>query len=78
MSQARETARQKALAGIKKKAGEDGDWKALEAFLRLSFPANPESESSVRKHARSCAWPHRIGEPFPSFVRTTRVGISYE
>jgi hypothetical protein len=24
------------------------------------------------------AWPHRIGEPFRSFVRTTRVSISYE
>jgi hypothetical protein len=37
VGQAREQARQKALAGIKK-AGENGDWRALEAFLRLSFP----------------------------------------
>jgi hypothetical protein len=36
LGQAREQARQKALAGIKA-AGESGDWRAHEAFLRLSF-----------------------------------------
>jgi hypothetical protein len=39
VSQAREQARQKALAGIKK-AGENGDWRARAEFLRLSFPAD--------------------------------------
>jgi hypothetical protein len=39
VGQAREQARQKTLAGIKK-AGENGDWKALEAFLPLSFAAD--------------------------------------
>ena len=39
LAQAREQARQKALAGIKA-AGEAGDWRALEAFLRLSFPSD--------------------------------------
>jgi len=37
--EARETARRKALAGIKA-AGEAGDWRALEAFLRMSFPGD--------------------------------------
>src|SRR5262249_27968529 len=37
LAEARETARQKALAGIRA-AGKAGDWRALEAFLRLSFP----------------------------------------
>ena len=39
LAQARETARRKALAGIRA-AGEAGDWRALEAFLRLSFPSD--------------------------------------
>src|SRR5262245_24183458 len=39
LAEARETARRKALAGIRA-AGEAGDWRALEAFLRLSFPAD--------------------------------------
>ena len=39
VGQAREQGRQKALAGIKR-AGEDGDWRALEVFLRFSFPAD--------------------------------------
>src|SRR5262249_17922221 len=35
-TEAREQARQKALAGIKT-AGESGDWRAWEAYLKLSF-----------------------------------------
>jgi hypothetical protein len=37
LMEARETARRKALAGIKA-AGESGDWRAYAEFLRLSFP----------------------------------------
>ena len=37
MAEAREEARQKALEGIRG-AGENGDWRASEAWLRLSFP----------------------------------------
>ena len=36
LAEAREQARQKALAGIKA-AGEAGDWRALECFLKMSF-----------------------------------------
>ena len=39
LEQARETSRQEALAGIKA-AGESGDWRALEAFLKMSFQAD--------------------------------------
>lgn len=46
MAEAREQARQKALAGIKA-AGEAGDWRALEAFLRLSFHADYRRDASI-------------------------------
>jgi hypothetical protein len=39
LASAREQARQKALTRIRA-AGEKGDWRALEAFLRMSFPAD--------------------------------------
>jgi len=44
LTEARETARRKALAGIRK-AGED-DWRALEAFLRMSFQADYRRDGS--------------------------------
>ena len=46
LSEARETARRKALAGIRA-AGEAGDWRALEAFLRMSFPSDYRRDSSI-------------------------------
>jgi len=46
LAQAREQARQKALAGIKA-AGEAGDWQALEAFLRMSFQADYRRASNA-------------------------------
>src|SRR5215471_21806321 len=46
LAQAREQARQKALAGIKA-AGEAGDWRALEAFLRLSFPGDYRRDANI-------------------------------
>jgi predicted Zn-dependent protease len=39
LAEAREQARRKALAGIRA-AGEAGDWRALESFLKLSFQAD--------------------------------------
>ena len=48
--EAREQARQKALAGIKA-AGEAGDWRALEAFLRMSFPADYRRDASINVSA---------------------------
>ena len=50
MAEAREQARQKALAGIRA-AGEAGDWRALEAFLRMSFPADYRRDASVNVNA---------------------------
>jgi hypothetical protein len=50
MEAAREEARQKALEGIKA-AGERGDWRALEAFLKLSFQ-HDYRKSDLRSHAR--------------------------
>jgi hypothetical protein len=49
-SEAREQARQKALAGIRA-AGEAGDWRALEAFLRMSFPADYRRDSNINVSA---------------------------
>jgi hypothetical protein len=46
MSEARENARRKALAGIKA-AGEAGDWRAWESFLRMSFAADYRKESNT-------------------------------
>ena len=54
MAEARETARQKALAGIKA-AGEAGDWRALEAFLRLSFPEYRQPSTKVEVNATAQA-----------------------
>src|ERR1700716_1112602 len=45
---AREQARQKALAAIKAAGeGEKGDWRATEAFLKLSFQADYRQNPSV-------------------------------
>ena len=46
METAREQARQKALAGIKK-AGESGDWRAWAKFLELSYPEYRRPETRV-------------------------------
>ena len=54
MAEARERARQKALAGIKA-AGEAGDWRAWEAFLRMSFPADYRRDASVNVNAIATA-----------------------
>ena len=54
MAEAREQARQKALAGIKA-AGEAGDWRAWEAFLRMSFPADYRRDASVNVNAIATA-----------------------
>ncbi len=54
LEQARESARQKALAGIKQ-AGEAGDWRALEAFLRMSFPADYRRDASISVTATAVA-----------------------
>ena len=50
LTEAREQARQKALAGIRT-AGEKGDWRALEAFLRMSFPADYRRDASINVSA---------------------------
>jgi hypothetical protein len=50
MAEAREQARQKALAGIKA-AGEAGDWRALEAFLRMSFAADYRQNANINVRA---------------------------
>ena len=50
LEEAREECRQKALAGIKA-AGNDGDWRALEAFLRMSFHADYRQNPSVNVSA---------------------------
>jgi hypothetical protein len=52
--EARETARRKALAGIRA-AGEAGDWRALEAFLRMSFPADYRRDASISVSATASA-----------------------
>jgi hypothetical protein len=45
LEQARETARQKALAGIKA-AGEAGDWRAWECYLRMSFASDYRKDAA--------------------------------
>ena len=50
MAEAREQARQKALARIKA-AGESGDWRASEAFLRMSFAADYRQGGNVNVNA---------------------------
>ena len=47
LEEARERCRAKALARIKA-AGEAGDWRASEAFLRMSFPADYRRDASYR------------------------------
>ena len=54
MEEARETARRKALATIKA-AGEAGDWRASEAFLRLSFPGYRQAATKVEVSATAQA-----------------------
>jgi hypothetical protein len=54
LEQAREAARQNALAGIKK-AGEAGDWRALEAFLRMSYPADYRRDTNINVAASATA-----------------------
>jgi replicative superfamily II helicase len=54
LQQAREQARQKALAGIKA-AGEASDWRALEAFLRMSFQADYRQGAAVNVTATATA-----------------------
>ena len=52
MAESREQARQKALARIKA-AGEAGDWRASEAFLRMSFPTDYRRNTSVNVTANA-------------------------
>ena len=54
LAKAREQAWQKALAGIKA-AGEAGDWRALEAFHRMSFPSDYRRDASVNVTATANA-----------------------
>jgi len=51
---AREAARQKALEGIKT-AGDDGDWRASEAFLRMSFHTDYRQNQSINVNATATA-----------------------
>lgn len=52
LTQAREQARQKALAGIRAAGeGAKGDWRALAEFLRLSFQADYRRDASVNVSA---------------------------
>jgi hypothetical protein len=53
LAEAREQARQKALACIKA-AGEAGDWRAAEAFLRLSFHQDYRRDSNINVTAQTC------------------------
>jgi hypothetical protein len=52
--EAREHARQKALANIKA-AGESGDWRASEAFLRMSFAADYRRDANINVNATATA-----------------------
>jgi hypothetical protein len=54
LAEAREQARQKALSGIKA-AGEGGDWRAWESFLRHSFPADYRQGSNIKVEATANA-----------------------
>lgn len=54
LMEAREQSRRKALAGIKA-AGEAGEWRALEAFLRMSFPADYRPGGSINVSATANA-----------------------
>ena len=50
LMQARETARQKALATIKA-AGENGDWRASAEFLKLSFQSDYRRDANINVSA---------------------------
>jgi hypothetical protein len=54
LAEAREQARQKALSGIKA-AGEGGDWRAWESFLKHSFPADYRQGSNIKVEATANA-----------------------
>ncbi len=54
MAEAREQARQKALARIKA-AGEAGEWRGHETFLRMSFPTDYRRDASVNVNAIATA-----------------------
>ena len=54
LTEAREQARQKGLAGIKS-AGQAGDWRAWEAFLRLSFQSDYRTGGKVEVTANATA-----------------------
>ena len=52
MTEARETARRKVLAMIKSIGEEDSDWRALDAWLQRSFPADYRRDSiNIRAEA---------------------------
>ena len=52
--EAREQARQDALAGIKK-AGKNGNWRALAEFLKLSFPEYRQANTKVEVNTNAQA-----------------------
>jgi Homeodomain-like domain len=54
LTEAREQARRKALANIKA-AGDSGDWRASEAFLRMSFAADYRRDASINVSATASA-----------------------
>jgi hypothetical protein len=54
LTEAREQARQQAMAGIKS-AGEAGDWRAYEAFLKLSFQSDYRTDKRVEVTATASA-----------------------
>ena len=54
LEEARELCCKKALARIKA-AGEAGDWRTSEAFLRMSFPADYRRDASVNVNAIATA-----------------------
>jgi hypothetical protein len=54
LTKAREQARRKALANIKA-AGDNGDWRASEAFLRMSFAADYRKDASINVSATASA-----------------------
>jgi len=54
LTEAREQARRKALANIKA-AGDNGDWRASEAFLRMSFAADYRKDASINISATATA-----------------------
>jgi hypothetical protein len=54
LTEAREQARRKALANIKA-AGDNGDWRASEAFLRMSFAADYRKDARINVSANANA-----------------------